>query len=119
MLTLIRAGGYPMFFILVFGFAGLAGAGWYAFRPNPRNLGFVTWIGVSVLFSTLQGTCSDLGMVFSHVTRMPEGIPSVPVLLEGLAESTSPGILGFTFLALMALVTAVGRARDLRAAPRA
>ena len=82
MMNLIRDGGYPMFFLLIFGFAGLAASGWYAFRPNRRSLGFVTWIGISVLFGTLQGTCADLGAVFSHVSRMKEGDNPVPVLLE-------------------------------------
>lgn len=119
MLTLIKNGGYPMLFILAFGFAGLAGAGWYAYRPNARSLGFTTWVALSVLFGTLQGICSDLGAVFMYLaktwtTHAQEGVNPVAILLEGLGESTSPGILGFAFLAVIALVTGVGRARDAR-----
>jgi hypothetical protein len=33
------------------------------------------------------------------------------MIVEGFAESTSPGILGFSFLAVTAMLTAVGRRR--------
>ncbi len=115
MLTLFRDGGYPMFFIVLVGFAGLAASAWYAFRPTPRRLGFIAWMGLSLMFAIFQGTCADAGAVLSHVARMDPVVNPAPILIEGLAESTSPGILGFAFLALIGLMTAVGRARDTRA----
>jgi hypothetical protein len=37
--------------------------------------------------------------------------PAFHLMVEGLAESTSPGILGFSFLALTGMLVAVGRRR--------
>ena len=116
MLTLFRNGGFPMFFVVGFGILSLAAAGWYAFRPNPRSIGFIVWMSAATFFSVLMGTATDLGAVFFHVSRMVENnIPGPPfsvVLLEGFAESMSPAIMGFAFLALTAFVTAVGKARE-------
>jgi hypothetical protein len=116
MLTLIRNGGFPMLFILAFGFVGLAAAAWYAFRPNPRSLGFIVWLGAATLFSTLMGTAADLGATCYHVARaIEQGVSDWHGhLVEGLAESMSPGIMGFALLAVTALVVSVGKARDPR-----
>ncbi len=114
MVTLIRNGGFPMVFILLFGFVGLAAAGWYAFRPNARSLGFITWIAIATLFSTLMGTAADLGATLFHVARMADTSTSPSWradLAEGLAESMSPSIVGFAFIAMTALITAMGKAR--------
>ena len=115
MLTLIRNGGFPMFFILAFGLVGLAAAGWFAYRPNARSLGFILWMGGATLFSTLMGTAADFGATFFAVAKMiDQKIPSPDwhaVIIEGAAESMSPGIMGFAFLAMTSLVVAVGKAR--------
>ena len=117
MLTLFRNGGFPMFFILAFGFVALAAAAWYAYRPNPRSFGFIVWMGAATLFSTLMGTSADFGATFFHVSRaIDKGMAGWHGdLMEGLAESMSPGIMGFSLLAMTALVVSVGKARDPRA----
>jgi len=122
MWTLIRNGGVvPMSFILLLGGAGLLAAFHFAVRADGRTLGFVKWISVAVLFATLSATCADVGATLYHTNEVYErgepytfkGHPVVPhhMIVEGLAESTSPGILGFSFLALIAMLTAVGRRR--------
>jgi hypothetical protein len=113
MLTLIRNGGFPMFFILAFGLIALAAAGWYAFRPNARSLGVIVWMGGATLFATLMGTVADLGTVAYAVSAMiGQGMKDWhAVIIEGFAESMSPGIMGFALLSMIALVTAVGKAR--------
>jgi len=105
-----------MFFIVAFGFVALGAAAYYAFRPNPRSLGFSAWMGAATLFSTLMGTAADFGATFFHVSRaIHDGAADWHAdLVEGLAESMSPGIMGFAFLAVTALVVAVGKARDAR-----
>jgi hypothetical protein len=114
MLTLIRNGGFPMFFILAFGAIGLATSAWYAYRPNARSYAFLVWMGLATLFTTLMGLAADIGATCYHVARaMTQDAPMWRAwLVEGFAESMSPPIMGFAFLAMTALLTAVGRARD-------
>src|SRR5688500_14245085 len=108
MLTLIRWGGMPMWFILLFGLLCLGAAALHAFRPSARSLLFVVGMGLATLFSTLTGTCADLAKVFVNLPRhLGDGPLQWPILFQGLAESMSPGIIGFTLPWLSALLTAV------------
>jgi hypothetical protein len=124
MWTLIRNGGViPMLFILVFGLLGLAASFYFAVRAERRLLGFLKSIMQAVLFATLAATAADLGATLyaaSHVWEQAgDGQPlqAAHIVVQGFAESTSPGILGFSFLAVTAMLTAVGRRRlDERAA---
>jgi hypothetical protein len=114
MLTLIRNGGFPMFFIVIFGAIGLATSAWYAYRPNGRSYAFIIWMGSTTFFATLLGLAADIGATCYHVAVA--AVQSEPLwhahLVEGLAESMSPPIMGFALLAMMSLLTAVGRVRD-------
>jgi hypothetical protein len=113
MMTLIRNGGFPMFFIMAFGLIALSAAGWYAVRPNARSLGVIVWMGAATLFASLMGTVADLGAVAFAVSAMIEkgNKDWVAIVFEGFAESMSPPIMGFALLSMVALVTAVGKAR--------
>jgi len=118
MWTLIRNGGViPMLFILVFGVLGLAASFYFAVRAERRLLGFIKSIMQAVLFATLAATAADLGATLyaaSHAWEQPgEGQPlhAAHLVVQGFAESTSPGILGFSFLAVTAMLAAVGRRR--------
>lgn len=126
MWTLIRNGGViPMLFILVFGLVGLLASFHFALRGQRQSLGFIKGMMQAVLFATLAATAADLGATLyaaNHAWEEPgSGQPLVAahMIVEGFAESTSPGILGFSFLALTAMLTAVGRRRlDERAEVR-
>ena len=117
MWTLIRNGGViPMMFILVFGLLALGAAFYFAVRPQRRSLGFITSMGLATLFATLAATAADLGATLYAATKAWEAVDAGPLqaahlIVEGFAESTSPGIMGFSFLALTAMLTAVGRRR--------
>ena len=117
MWTLIRNGGViPMMFILVFGLVGLVAAFYFAMRAERRSLGFIRSMMLAVLFATLAATAADLGATLYAATRAwdkpGEGpLEAAHMVVEGFAESSSPGILGFSFLALTAMLTAVGRRR--------
>ena len=117
MWTLIRNGGViPMMFILVFGLVGLGASFYFAVRAERRSLGFIRSIMQAVLYATLAATAADLGATLYAATRAWEAPEQGPLeaahmIVEGFAESTSPGILGFSFLALTAMLTAVGRRR--------
>ena len=118
MWTLIRNGGViPMLFILVFGLLGLAASFYFAVRAERRSLGFIKSMMQAVLFATLAATAADLGATLyaaSHAWEQPgdgQALHAAHMIVEGFAESTSPGILGFSFLAVTAMLTAVGRRR--------
>jgi hypothetical protein len=118
MWTLIRNGGViPMLFILVFGLLGLAASFYFAVRGQRQSLGFIKGMMQAVLFATLAATAADLGATLyaaNHAWEQPgsgQPIVAAHMIVEGFAESTSPGILGFSFLAVTAMLTAVGRRR--------
>jgi hypothetical protein len=126
MWTLIRNGGViPMMFILVCGLLALGASFHFAVRAERRSLGFIKSMGQATLFATLAATAADLGATLYAANRVWEqpgdGQPlhAAHLIVEGCAESTSPAILGFSFLALTAMLTAVGRRRlDERAEVR-
>ena len=112
MLTLFRNGGFPMFFILFFGAVALVTAFWFAVRPSDRHEGFIKWMARATLYATLSGTLADFLAVMRYVVNNKvQGEQRALILCEGFGESLSPGIMGFSFLALVALMTAVGRRR--------
>jgi hypothetical protein len=120
MLEFFKDGGWSMFVILAFGCVVLVTAGYFAVRPDARHEGFIKWMSFALICSVLVGVASDLGTVF-HFTatmgndaesqRIAEGGDRVSVILQGCAESLSPPIMGFGFLTLAAMLTAVGRRR--------
>ena len=65
--------------------------------------------------AALTALCADLAMVAHHA---PEYVAAHPgetlttALLQGVAESMSPTILGFTVLTLVALFIALGHYRQ-------
>ncbi len=128
MWTLIKNGGIiPMSFILLFGAAALFAAFYFAVRAERRTLGFVKSMAQATLFTTLAATSADLGATLYHASEVMqagepylfhgERVPPQLMIVQGFAESTSPGILGFSFLGLTAMLTAVGRRRMDERAP--
>src|SRR5262245_6610827 len=117
MLELLKEGGGPMLFVVGFGLATLVAAALFAARGDRRRLGFVTGMGAATLLSALAGTAADLAAVGHHAQQRcgPHGLDLSSCLLVGFAESMAPGIVGFTLLALSAMLTAVGLSRSSRA----
>ena len=132
MWAFLRSGGLPMLFILAFGLVALVAAFHFAVRAERRSLGFIKAMAAATLFSTLATSCADVGATLyaaekafdpttSFETRQgpataeqteAAALPRVVhIVIEGFAESTSPGILGFSFLALTSMLVAVGRRR--------
>lgn len=112
MLTLIREGGIPMWFILLLGLVSLAGGASFAARPNPGRERFVQNLGVAIFFATLVGVFSAFGATFHYVgDREMDHARRVQLTLVGLGESMAPLILGFGVLTVLMLLVAVGRAR--------
>lgn len=138
MLTLLRNGGYPpMLFILITGLVGLGAAFHFALRARRTSLGFIKSMSMATLFGVLAATCADVGATLAAAEKVllpfptpdnprPGDVPGIPpptkeesealprvihIVIGGLAESSSPGILGFSFLALTWMLVAVGRRR--------
>jgi hypothetical protein len=113
MWTLIREGGYPMWFVIAFGLASLVGAARFVRSADRRQLGFVVGMSVATLFSILNGIAADLAAVGHNVPKFFEDTktPLAFVYGQGFAEAMSPGVMGFTLLSLTWLVAAVGLGR--------
>jgi hypothetical protein len=108
-------GGFPMFFLLAFGVAALISAARYARFPGRRRLRLTLALALATGFTTLTATCADISAVGHHAHTYLRAHPETTmteVLLQGLAESMSPGILGFTLLSLVALIASLGIQRE-------
>jgi len=115
MWNLMLEGGFPMFFLLALGGAALVAAVRFARAPSRRRLRVTTGLGFATGFTTLTATCADFAAVGHHAPEYLKLHPEqsgTQVLLQGMAESMSPGILGFTILSLVALISVLGVARD-------
>lgn len=114
-MTLFREGGFPMWFLLAFGTLLLIAGARFAMRPDATRLRLALALGAATLFTMLTAVAADLATVGhqapTYLTRHPEmTLPAV--LLQGVAESMSPAILGSTMLTLAALFIALGLHRE-------
>lgn len=64
--TLIREGGWPIWFTLLFGLITLGGAARFALSARRKHLGFVVGMAAATFFSTLNGMVADLAAVGHH-----------------------------------------------------
>lgn len=110
MLQLVRDGGYPMWLILAMGSLTLCVAAYGTMRTDPRVLGFLTWMIAALSFASLAGVAADVGTTLHHAASGPDGL-ATRVLVQGLAESTRPAIVGFAFAAMIAMLGAIVRRR--------
>lgn len=114
MVELMKAGGWSMWIVLLFGLATLVAAGFFVFRRDLGKLALVRALGLATLFAIATGLCANVAAV---LTNAPEHAPDghlVEAVMLGLAEALAPGILGFTMLSISWLLVAVGtrRAQD-------
>lgn len=115
MLNLLVEGGFPMWFLLAFGLATLWFAVRFARAPSRRLLKTTLALASATGFTVLTTLCTDLAMVGHHAPEYLKAHPEMSlheVVLQGIAESLSPGILGFTMLSLAALILAYGFQRE-------
>jgi len=115
MLDFFRAGGFSMIFVLMFGALAVAAAARFGLRPDARRVDAVRALTLATLLSVGSGTFSDIAAVCSKVPERFADHPKIHlVVMEGIGESMSPGILGFSLLSVAWLIMAVGH-RRLRA----
>ena len=104
-----------MFFLLAFGIAMLGTATAYATRVTRVMLRLTLALAVATLSTTLGGVCVDLATVGHFAPVYAQHHPESPLeqaVLQGIAESLAPGVLGFAFIAVAALIVAVGLYRE-------
>jgi hypothetical protein len=108
-------GGFAMFFLLAFGVATLVAASLYALRVTRALFRITLGLAAATAWATLGGICVDLATVGHQAPEYVQKHPGVSLseaVLQGLAESLAPGVLGFTFLALAALIVTLGFYRE-------
>src|SRR4051812_31589969 len=108
-------GGFAMFFLLAFGVATLISASLYAARVTRVAFRMTLALGSATGSATLGGICVDLATVghqASEYVQKHPGVSLAETVLQGFAESLAPGVLGFTFLALAALIVTLGFYRE-------
>lgn len=115
MMTLLREGGFPIWFLLAFGSLLLISGARFAMRPEAGRLRLTLALGITTLFTMISAISADLATVGhqapDYLLRHPE-MSRTSVLLQGMAEALSPAILGSTLLALGALFVALGFYRE-------
>ena len=118
MMQLILEGGFPMWFLLLFGGGAMGVAGKFAWKPKRETLPLLFAITTATIFTAIMGVFADLAAVGHHVVERWDRYSSeiVQVLLQGFAEAMAPGILGFGLVSLVALLTVLGFYRESRGA---
>ena len=109
-----RAGGFSMWFLVVFGALALLSAARFARRPSPELLARIACLERAVSWAVLTGVASDLAAVGHKIATTSEWAhsPDLPlIVLTGFSESLMPAVLGGGILSVGALLTAVGHAR--------
>lgn len=115
MIMLIRDGGAPIWFVLAFGTGALVVAARYAMK-KAVSLGLIRGLMVATVCATLSALCANFGSTFAYVSdhlQSAAGDPRIELahLMEGLGESMSSGIMGFSLVALAAMLVGVGKQR--------
>src|SRR5262249_21779537 len=111
MATLVREGGFPVFFLLAFGLLAMSFAVRFALSPSRRIFRTTLALCAATLLTSLNGmfaAFSAVGHQAPEYVRHHPGSSLAEVVLLGFGESMSPGILGFTVLSLTALILALG-----------
>jgi hypothetical protein len=115
MWNLVLEGGYPVWFLLVFGLSALAAATSFAFRPKVLTFRLSVGLSVTTLFSAATGVVADLAMVGHHAPdylKAHSPMTLSEVVLLGVGEAMSPAILGFSMLTITALLVSCGWVRS-------
>jgi hypothetical protein len=103
-------GGWSMWIVLIFGLAALLCGGALSIRPTPGKLALLRGLTLATVFAVLSGVGANLSTTFRYASGVAE-VERGAVVLQGMAESLAPTILGFTMLALAWLAGATGMRR--------
>jgi hypothetical protein len=107
-------GGWGMWFVLSFALINLMAAVSFARRPEALREQAVRSFTRATCYAISSTVALDLAAVGSLVPHEPAFVnhPRIElIVLEGIAESLAPAILGFTLLSFAWLVMAIGHRR--------
>ena len=110
----MRAGGFGIWIVLLFGLLAVVSAVRFARGPEPRHLRVLVALSWATGFGILSTVSGNLAMVMWRVPQHPEWSksPDLPlIVMTGIGEALTPAILGFTLLGVTWLLTAVGYRR--------
>ncbi len=113
-------GGWAMWFVLALGLVTLAVATALARDPAPKRRDVLCSFSLSTAFVIMSAVALNLAAVGSKVPNIPE-LANHPrlelIVMQGIAESLAPAILGFALLSFAWLIAAIGDRRASRALP--
>jgi hypothetical protein len=115
----MMGGGWSIWFVLLFAGFTLAAAVGFMLRPEALRLDAVRSFSWATTFSILSGVCLNLAAVGSKAPVMAKSASSPPLhvlVMDGIAESVVPAILGFMLLSLAWTLVGVGQRRLAREA---
>jgi hypothetical protein len=110
MLTLIRDGGPPIWFIILFGLIALVDAVLIARRADARKLAFLRAMTMTLVFAMITGFA---GGVFKSIHACARLLPGRRAewpyfLMLGTGESLANIVMGSTLLTLAWFIAAMG-----------
>lgn len=119
MFELFSAGGFPMYAVVGFGVAALVAACLFAWHPRVERLGFIVGMSLAEAFISVAGVAKQIAKVLTFVSHGLEDkgwdtLLATRIVLQGISETMSPVIFGFSFVSLVAFVCAVGFRRMYR-----
>jgi hypothetical protein len=118
MLELLRSGGVPGLFVVLFGLLTLAAATRFAIRPHTGDVAGIRALTATTAFAVLTALAANFTAVMWKVTGRPEWAhdPELHlIVMRGLGEATTPAILGFAVLTVTWFLVALGRRRAAQA----
>ena len=109
-------GGWVMYFIFAFGLTGVGAAGRFALRGEHQLVGFIRWLGVTLLasgaFGFFVGAQMFLGAAAGSTMAPPEDTGAITqrawILLVGAREALSCVSGSLMFFVIITLLTAIG-----------
>ena len=109
-------GGWVMYFIFAFGLTGVGAAGRFALRGEHQLVGFIRWLGVTLLasgaFGFFVGAQMFLGAAAGSTMSPPEDAGAITqrawILLVGAREALSCVSGSLMFFVIITLLTAIG-----------
>jgi hypothetical protein len=109
MLNFFLAGGFPMWFTLIFGVLAMVAAGSFVRRGRPKSLAVVRALTAATAFIAIAGTSADFTAAMWKIARRFGDEPKVYlIVMQGLGEAATPITLGFALLSMAWLLVAVG-----------
>lgn len=110
----LAAGGFAMWFVMLFSIITLASAVSFAVRADLKKLALVRAMTLATVFAILTGVLTNILAVARHVAAdevLMRGDGLGAILVIGVGESITPAILGFAALVIVWLIVAAGTRR--------